>query len=363
MSKEFREFLRKVGSGTHTSKSLTRQEAEAATIMMMQGVATPAQIGAFMIAHRIKRPTSQELAGMLDAYKLLGAKVEAIASDKRVLVMGSPYDGRSKTAPVSPTVGIILAAAGIPVLMHGGDRMPTKEGLPFVEIWQALGLNWQDLSISQVQQNLENHNLGFVYLPKHFPDAQSLVPYREQIGKRPPFATLELMWSPYQGKQLIVSGFVHPPTETNIREAFDQHGIDQFATVKGLEGSLDLPRSRTAIIGINIGINRGDQFERLTLSARNYGFSSEDVAIAEAPEVAQKISQKIIAALKGEPSEYLNSVLWNSGFYLWLYRLQNRDLQSGDLQSGDLQNDINEAIADAQEIIRSGAAMQKLQSF
>jgi anthranilate phosphoribosyltransferase len=360
MSKEFREFLRKVGSGTHTSKSLTRQEAEAATIMMMQGVATPAQIGAFMISHRIKRPTSQELAGMLDAYKLLGAKVEAIASDKRVLVMGSPYDGRSKTAPVSPTVGIILAAAGIPVLMHGGDRMPTKEGLPFVEIWQALGLNWQDLSISQVQQNLETHNLGFVYLPKHFPDAQSLVPYREQIGKRPPFATLELMWSPYQGKQLIVSGFVHPPTETNIREAFAQHGIDQFATVKGLEGSLDLPRSRTAIIGIN----RGDQFERLTLSARHYGFSSEDVAIAEAPEIAQKI----IAALKGEPSEYLNSVLWNSGFYLWLYRLQNRDLQSGDLQSGDLQsgdlqNDINEAISDAQEVIRSGAAMQKLQSF
>jgi anthranilate phosphoribosyltransferase len=102
----------------------------------------------------------------------------------------------------------------------------------------------------------------------------------------------------------------------------------------------------------------------LTLSARHYGFSSEDVAIAEAPEIAQKI----IAALKGEPSEYLNSVLWNSGFYLWLYRLQNRDLQSGDLQSGDLQsgdlqNDINEAISDAQEVIRSGAAMQKLQSF
>ena len=340
MSKEFREFLRKVGSGTHTSKSLTRQEAEAATIMMMQGVATPAQIGAFMIAHRIKRPTSQELAGMLDAYKLLGAKVEAIASDKRVLVMGSPYDGRSKTAPVSPAVAIVLAAAGIPVLMHGGDRMPTKEGLPFIEIWQALGLNWQDLTIAQVQQNLENHNLGFVYLPKHFPDAQSLVPYREQIGKRPPFATLELMWSPYQGKQLIVSGFVHPPTETNIREAFAQHGIDQFATVKGLEGSLDLPRSRTAIIGIN----RGDQFERLTLSARNYGFSSEDVAIADAPEIAQKI----IAALKGEPSEYLNSVLWNSGFYLWLYGSQN---------------DIGEAIAAAQEIIRSGVAMQKLESF
>jgi anthranilate phosphoribosyltransferase len=337
MSKEFREFLRKVGSGTHTSKSLTRQEAETATIMMLQGVATPAQIGAFMIAHRIKRPTSEELAGMLDAYKLLGAKVAVIASDQKVLVLGSPYDGRSKTAPVSPVTAIVLAAAGIPVLMHGGDRMPTKEGLPFIEIWQALGLYWQDLTIEQVQQNLETHNLGFVYLPKHFPLAQGLVPYREQIGKRPPFATLELMWSPYQGKQFIVSGFVHPPTEINIREAFAKHGMTEFATVKGWEGSVDLARSRTSIIGIN----RGDHFERLTLSAKNYGFSAEDPAITDASEMATKI----ISALKAEPSEYLNSVLWNCGFYLWLYGLHG---------------DIAEAIAYAQEIITSGAAWQKL---
>ena len=340
MSNEFREFLRKVGSGTHTSKSLTRQEAETATIMMLQGVATPAQIGAFMIAHRIKRPTSEELAGMLDAYKLLGAKVAAIASDQKVLVLGSPYDGRSKTAPVSPVTAIVLAAAGIPVLMHGGNRMPTKEGLPFMEIWQALGLHWQDLTIEQVQQNLETQNLGFVYLPKHFPLAQGLVPYREQIGKRPPLATLELMWSPYQGKQFIVSGFVHPPTETNIREAFAKHGITEFATVKGWEGSVDLARSRTSIIGIN----RGDRFERLTLSAKNYGFSAEDPAIADASEMATKI----ISALKAEPSEYLNSVLWNCGFYLWLYGLHG---------------DIAEAIAYAQEIISSGAALQKLQDL
>ena len=256
---------------------------------------------------------------------------------QKVLVLGSPYDGRSKTAPVSPVTAIVLAAAGIPVLMHGGDRMPTKEGLPFIEIWQALGLYWQDLTIEQVQQNLETHNLGFVYLPKHFPLAQGLVPYREQIGKRPPFATLELMWSPYQGKQFIVSGFVHPPTEINIREAFAKHGMTEFATVKGWEGSVDLARSRTAIIGIN----RGDRFERLTLSAKNYGFSSEDPAIAHASEMATKI----ISALKAEPSEYLNSVLWNCGFYLWLYGLHG---------------DIAEAISYAQEIITSGAAWQKL---
>ena len=68
MSNTFREFLRKVGSGTHTSKDLSRAEAAMATQMMLTEAATPAQIGAIMIAHRIKRPTGEELAGMLDAY-------------------------------------------------------------------------------------------------------------------------------------------------------------------------------------------------------------------------------------------------------------------------------------------------------
>jgi anthranilate phosphoribosyltransferase len=61
MSNAFRELLKKVGSGVHTGKDLTREEAATATRMMLLQEATPAQIGAFMIAHRIKRPTSEEL--------------------------------------------------------------------------------------------------------------------------------------------------------------------------------------------------------------------------------------------------------------------------------------------------------------
>ncbi len=233
-----------------------------------------------------------------------------------------------------------MAAAGIPVLLHGGDRMPTKEGLPLIDIWQALGINWRDRAIADLHKSLEQQHLSFVYLPQHFPLAQSLVPYREQIGKRPPFATLELMWSPYQGNQRIISGFVHPPTEVHIREAFSLHDITEFVTVKGWEGSVDLARSRTNIIGIN----HGDHFERVILTASKYGFSSHDSAIADADAIANYM----IAALKGEPSEYLNSVLWNCGFYFWI--------------SG-LASDISQAIATAQKIIDSGLAMQKLQDL
>ena len=76
MSNEFRELLKKIGSGVHTSKNLSRQETAIAFKMMIEEEATPAQIGAFMIAHRIKRPTPEELAGILDAYDQLSNKLK-----------------------------------------------------------------------------------------------------------------------------------------------------------------------------------------------------------------------------------------------------------------------------------------------
>ncbi|MEL7520217.1 MAG: hypothetical protein AAGJ80_01140, partial [Cyanobacteria bacterium J06553_1] len=78
---QFRDLLKKVGSGTHTSKPLSRSEAAIATHLILTQAATPVQIGAFMIAHRIRRPTPTELAGMLDTYDALGPQLTDIESD------------------------------------------------------------------------------------------------------------------------------------------------------------------------------------------------------------------------------------------------------------------------------------------
>ena len=149
MSDTFRELLKAIGSGTHTGKNLTRPEAAMATKMMLTQEATPAQIGAFMIAHRIKRPTSDELAGMLDAYAELGPQItlESASFQHPIAIFGNPYDGRSRTAPVTPITTLILAAAGVPVVLHGGDRMPTKYGISLREIWQQLGADFSQLSL------------------------------------------------------------------------------------------------------------------------------------------------------------------------------------------------------------------------
>ncbi len=340
MSHAFRTLLRKVGSGTHTGKDLTRDEAADATRMMLLQDATPAQIGAFMIAHRIKRPTAAEVAGMLDAYDDLGPKLPAIASDPAVFVFGAPYDGRDRTLPLSIVTALILAAAGYPVLQHGGGIMPTKEGTPLVDFWQGLGVNWTTLSLFQVHHVLQATGLGLVYLPTHFPLAQALVPYREQIGKRPPFATVELVWCPYGGQAHVVIGFVHPPTESRLQEAIALRGqVYPFTTVKGLEGSCDLPRERTAIIGL--GNPPAAELERLHLHAHDYGFASKNVPLESTAGAIAAMQ----AVLQGQPGELRQSILWNAGFYLW---------RCGAAKT------LAAAIATAAELIDGGQARRKL---
>lgn len=312
MSKEFRELLKIIGSGTHTHKNLSRTQAYQALEMMLTGMATPAQIGGFLIAHRIKRPTGAELAGMLDVYHQLGAMLPIIDEYSEVVVLGIPYDGRSRTAPISPMVALILTAVGIPVIMHGGDKMPTKYGLHLAKIWQFLGIDVTRLSLDQVIDSFKSSKFGFLYLPLHFPLAHQLVKYREEIGKRPPLATLELIWQPYEGKTHLMAGYVHPPTENIIRECLNLVGRNKFTLIKGLEGSPDLKLSHTNIIAIehqqsSLG------FQYLKLNARDYGYVSHDPILENEEDYLRQLK----SAIAGKLTDLTVSSIWNGGFYLW----------------------------------------------
>ena len=111
-------------------------------------------------------------------------------------------------------------------------------GLPAVEIFQGLDLNWPALGLDQLQTVFAQTSLGLVYQPVQFPLAQGLVPYREQIGKRPTLATVEIMWSPYAGRSNLVSGYVHPPTEERTQDAFTQRDTPFFHHCEGAGGQL-----------------------------------------------------------------------------------------------------------------------------
>ena len=343
MSASFRELLKKVGSGPHTGKNLTRAEAATATELMLKQEATPAQIGAFLIAHRIKRPTSEELAGMLDAYDQFGGKIPPLTEETAypVTVFGVPYDARSRTAPVFPITLLLLATLGVPVILQGGDCMPTKYGLPYVDIWEGLGINYRSLTLEDNHKLLSETGIAFYYLPKHFPQAQKLVPYRDEIGKRPPFATLELIWSPYAGEANLISGFVHPPTEDRFREVFDLRPMKKLITVKGLEGSCDLARNRTGIIGVS---EQDNPFQRLNLHPEHYGFAGRDVLL----ESKEQLIQDLQAVIEGKPGELMSAAIWNGGAYLYLTGICA---------------DLSQGLAQAEELIKNGKIADKLREL
>ncbi|MDV3001949.1 MAG: Anthranilate phosphoribosyltransferase [Chroococcopsis gigantea SAG 12.99] len=345
MSNTFREYLRTIASGTHTSKDLSREDAHMATRLMLLQEATPAQIGAFMIAHRIKRPSVPEIAGMLDAYEELGPllSTDDLKFNYPLTVFGTPYDGRSRTAPVLPLTMLILAAAGVPVVAHGGDTMPTKYGIPLVEIWRGLGLDFSTLSLAHSDRCLRQTGLGFIYTPRHFRAVHELTPYREQIGKRPPLATIELIWSPYRGNIHQVCGFVHPPTEERFQETLNLRGVNYFTMVKGLEGSCDLPCSRTGIIGAG---NPTDppSFDRLFINPRDYSFTTQDTELSSLDALLDSFK----SLLNGQNNDLTDAAIYNAGFYLWRCNVCES---------------LKDGFTEAESYFKSGKALAKLREI
>ena len=320
LHRPFRDLLKKIAGGPHTSKDLSRDEAAIALDLMLTEQATPAQIGAFLIAHRMKRPTGIELAGMLDTYDRLGQQLPAIESDYLPLVFGCPYDGRSRTFPIVPITALILGTAGCPAILHGGDRMPPKYGVTLLELWQSLGLDWSARSWEEIQGIWQRHYLGFVYLPQRFPLACRLITYREELGKRPPIATLELMGSPYAGSARLVVGYVHPPTEQLIVDALTTRGVSAYLMVKGLEGSVDLPCARPAIVKVQnpqLSPDSPEGVERLRLHPKEQGIQEAEIPLETATLWGDRVTQLLSHRQAAEVSHLYACVRWNAGFYLW----------------------------------------------
>ena len=222
--------------------------------------------------------------------------------------------GDSRTVPVTIITALILATADVPVVLHGGDCMPTKYGLPLIQIWQELGVDFSRLDLASMQSIYDRTQIGFVYLPQHFIAADEFVTFREQIGKRPPFATAELVWCPIVGDVRLVAGFVHPPTEERFRETFKIRGTQNYTLVKGLEGSCDLSRSRTGIIALG---QENDDFERLLLNASDYQLNGSDVSFESASQAIALIQEVI----QGKNNQLSPSAILNGGFYLWRFNI------------------------------------------
>jgi len=192
--------------------------------------------------------------------------------------------------------------------------MPTKYGLTLTEIWQFLGVDVTTLSLAKVNELLKQTNFSFLYLPLHFPLAHNLVQYRDEIGKRPPLATLELIWQPYGTDSHLMAGYVHPPTEKMIREALAFRNVKKFTLIKGLEGSGDLKLTQTNIIVVDDQNSAtGEGFQYLKVNPIHFNLKGNDPPLSDISIYFNQLKSTI----EGEETPLTLSAIFNGGFYLW----------------------------------------------
>jgi len=335
-SERIRFFLREIGQGPRAGRDLTRDEAREAMSLILSRQATPAQAGGFLLVQRYKGESPEELIGFAEAVRssarTIAPKVEGL------LDIGSPYDGRKKSIVVSPASALVVAAAGVPVVMHGEKRMGPKFGVPIGDVLEALGID-VDAEPDEVERSLEETALGFMRQSRFVPQVFALRELRTEIALRTCLSTVEKIYN-LAGASYSLLGLSHLPYAEKMLAAASEMGFRRVMIVQGIEGNEDAPTSRPCRAFLwELGQKR-----ELRIDPVEYGLqpaTAEEMAGGDAAANA-RIAE---AVLSGEPGGHRDLVLLNAGLRIWL---------------AERAASIAEGIEKARAAIDSGAARAKL---
>jgi anthranilate phosphoribosyltransferase len=317
-------LLRDLGQGPTRGRSLTRDEARHCLDLILDGRATPAQAGAFLLLQRYKGETPDELLGFAEAVRgrattrLLRPRVDGL------LDVGSPYDGRLRHVVVSPAASIVAAACGVPVLMHGEPGIAPKRGLTVGDVLGALGVA-TDLSAEDVERSIEQHGIGYLRQARFAPDLAAIAGLRDEIALRSPLNMVEKLYDP-AGAPYHLIGLTHLPYLEKLGGALAGMGFRKTALVQGMEGNEDLTTNRAARVIEFESTGRGEAERReYRLDPSAYGLTPATAADldpgrdASGRPTMERSAQLTLSVLRGEAADATRDlVLLNGGFRVYL---------------------------------------------
>jgi len=230
-SDDLRPLLGRVASG----HALSESEAETAFEIIMSGNATPSQIGAFLMALRVRGETIDEITG---AARIMRAKALAIdAPPGTIDTVGTGGDA-SGTFNISTATALVVAGCGVPVAKHGNRAFSSKSGA--ADVLAALGVNI-DCDMVIVRRCLWEVGICFLMAPRHHSATRHVAPTRIELATRTIFNLLGPLSNPAGTRRQLVGVFaaewVVPMAEVLGRlggeRAWVVHGsgIDEITTV------------------------------------------------------------------------------------------------------------------------------------
>jgi len=176
--------------------TLNPEEAAAAMEEIMTGVATPSQMGAFLMALRL-RPGGEAIEEITGFARVMREKALYVHLDEetasRALDTCGTGGDSSGTFNVSTAVGIVAAAAGVAVAKHGNRSATSKCGS--ADVLEALGVKI-DLGPAQVARSIQACGFGFMFAPTYHPAMKHVAPTRREMGIRTVFNMLGPLTNP-----------------------------------------------------------------------------------------------------------------------------------------------------------------------
>ncbi|MEJ5339176.1 MAG: anthranilate phosphoribosyltransferase [Aquificaceae bacterium] len=329
-----KELLRKLSE----FKNLTREEVRQALEDIVEGRATDAQIGAFIMGTKMKGETPEEIEGAASFFREKATRVEVEDRENLVDTCGTGGD-MSETFNVSTAVAFVLAGAGIRVAKHGNRSVSSKSGS--ADLLEHLGARI-DLGPEQVKTMIEEIGIGFMFAPMFHPAMKRVIGPRREVGLRSIFNLIGPLSNPADARRQLLGVFSDHLVD-KVAFALRGVGIKRAFVVHGKDGMDEVSISAPTRIA---ELKDGEVF-LYDFHPEEMGFRTYPVEYIRASSVDES-SKIVLSVLKGEVSPAYFMVLINSMF--------------GILVSG-ITEDRNTALEIAKESIQSGKAYRKLQDF
>jgi anthranilate phosphoribosyltransferase len=194
---QFTDAIRTVVDGGE----LDAAQAAAAMDLIMTGAVTPAQIGAFVTALRMRGETIDEIAGLAATMRRHALRVDVdLASRPLVDTCGTGGDA-SGTFNISTTAAFVIAGAGVRVAKHGNRSVTSICGS--ADLLEALGVAIE-LSPAAVARCVNEVGIGFMYAPAFHPAMRFVGPTRREIGIRTVFNILGPLTNPAGARHQLI---------------------------------------------------------------------------------------------------------------------------------------------------------------
>lgn len=257
------EFIAKIAKGQKASKDLTWDEAKRAMKSLIEGEATPAQAGAFLVAMRLKMESVTELASFAAAAR---SYVPPVHIPRELGVVDLPsYAGKQDTFHALAGAAIVAAAAGASILMHGYDGIPSRPGN--AGILKALGVPI-DLEPKNVADVVTKQGFGYLDVALYHPPLYRFLEMRQELGVRNVFHPVARLLNPARAASQVV-GLSHPPYFEKTAEALRMLGVPRALVVRGVEGDPELSIAMvTKVLEL-----RDERISPLTLAPKDAGLA------------------------------------------------------------------------------------------